>query len=139
MYNCTRILLLNHLGGGPVVRAWDQEVCSLYGPRFEPCGYLYDGHWRLTWSLISGLVRLVEMRASWPDTYVKLKKKNTVTYFIIVFCHRQYIWISKCWSYNGHNDLCMRFFFCLALVLQTDVECIRVNFRQLSYTEQAIP
>ena len=82
MYNCTRILLLNHLGGGPVVRVWDQEVCFLYGLRFELCGYLYDGHWRLTWSLISGLVRLVEMRASWPDTYVKLKKKE--------YCHLFY-------------------------------------------------
>ena len=56
----------NHLGGGPVVRAWDQEVCSLCGLRFEPCGCSYDGHWRLTWSLTSGLVGLVEVRASWP-------------------------------------------------------------------------
>ena len=56
--------LLNHLGGDPVVRAWDQEVCSLYGFRFEPCGCSYDGHWRLTWSLTSGPVGLVEVRAS---------------------------------------------------------------------------
>jgi hypothetical protein len=56
----------NHLGGGPVVRAWDQEVCSLCGLRFEPCGCSYDGHWRLTWSLTSGPVGLVEVRASWP-------------------------------------------------------------------------
>ena len=56
----------NYLGGGPVVRAWDQEVCFLYGLRFEPCGGSYDGHWRLTWSLTSGLVGLVEVRASWP-------------------------------------------------------------------------
>jgi hypothetical protein len=56
----------NHLGGGPVVRAWDQEVCSLCGLKFEPCGCSYDGHWRLTWSLTSGPVRLVEVRASWP-------------------------------------------------------------------------
>ena len=33
-----------HLGGGPVVRARDQEVCSLCGLRFEPCGCSYDGH-----------------------------------------------------------------------------------------------
>jgi hypothetical protein len=51
---------------GPVVRAWDQEVCFLCGLRFEPCGCLYDGHWRLTWSLTSGPVGLVEVRASWP-------------------------------------------------------------------------
>jgi hypothetical protein len=44
----TTILLFNYLGGGPVVRAWNQEVCSLCGLRFEPCGYSYDGHWRLT-------------------------------------------------------------------------------------------
>jgi len=29
-------------------------------------GCSYDGHWRLTWSLILGLVRLVEVHASWP-------------------------------------------------------------------------
>jgi len=56
----------NHLGGGPVVRAWNQEVCSLYGLRFESCGCSYDGHWRLTWSLTLGPVGLVEVRASWP-------------------------------------------------------------------------
>jgi len=56
----------NHLGGGSVVRAWNQEVCSLCGLRFEPCGCSYDGHWRLTWSLTSGPVGLVEVRASWP-------------------------------------------------------------------------
>jgi hypothetical protein len=56
----------NHLGGGPVVRAWDQEVCSLCGLRFEPWGCSYDGHWRLTRSLTSGPVGLVEVRASWP-------------------------------------------------------------------------
>ena len=56
---------INHLGGGPVVKAWDQEVCSLCGLRFEPCGCSYDGHWRLTWSLTSGPVELVEVRASW--------------------------------------------------------------------------
>ena len=58
--------LKNHLDGSPVVRAWDKEVCSLCGLRFEPCGCSYDGHWRLIWSLTSGPVWLVEMRASWP-------------------------------------------------------------------------
>jgi hypothetical protein len=60
----TTILLFNYLVGGPVVRAWDQEVCSLCGLRFESYGCLYDGHWRLTWSLTSGPVGLVEVRAS---------------------------------------------------------------------------
>ena len=59
-------LVCNHLGGEPVVRVWDQEVCSLCGLRFEPCGCSYDGHWRLTWSLTSGPVGLVEVRVSWP-------------------------------------------------------------------------
>jgi hypothetical protein len=54
----------NYLGGGSVIRVWDQEVCSLCGLRFEPCGCSYDGHWRLTWSLTSGPVGLVEVRAS---------------------------------------------------------------------------
>ena len=56
----------NHLGGGPVVRAWNQEICFLCGLRFELCGCLYDGHWRFTWSLTSRPVGLVEVRASWP-------------------------------------------------------------------------
>ena len=56
----------NHLGGGPMVKTWDQEVCFLCGLRFEPCSCSYDGHWRLTWSLTSGPVGLVEVRASWP-------------------------------------------------------------------------
>ena len=37
------IIYLHHLGGGPVVKAWDQDVCSLCGLRFEPCGCSYDG------------------------------------------------------------------------------------------------
>jgi hypothetical protein len=53
--------------GGIVVKAWDQEVCSLCGLRFEPCGCSYDGYWRLTWSLTSGLVGLVEIHASWSE------------------------------------------------------------------------
>ena len=56
----------NNLGGDPVVKAWDQEVCSLCDLRFELCGCSYDGHWRFTWSLTSGPVGLVEVRASWP-------------------------------------------------------------------------
>jgi len=48
-------------------RAWDQEVCSLCGLRFEPYGCSYDDHWRLTWSLTSEPVELVEVRASWPE------------------------------------------------------------------------
>jgi hypothetical protein len=66
LYIKIRITHLNHLGGGPVVRAWDQEVCFLCGLRFEPCGCSYDGHLRLTWSLTSGPVKLVKVRASWP-------------------------------------------------------------------------
>ena len=66
----------NHLGGGPVVRTWDQEVCFLCGFRFKPCGCSYDGYWRLTWSLTSGPVGLVEVRASWPGHPRWTKKKN---------------------------------------------------------------
>jgi len=58
-------VFINHLGGGPVVKTWDQEVCSLCGLRFEPYGCSYDGHWRLTWSLTLGPVGLVEVRESW--------------------------------------------------------------------------
>jgi len=38
----------NHVGGGSVVRVWDQEICFFCGLRFKPCGCSYDGHWRLT-------------------------------------------------------------------------------------------
>ena len=55
-----------NLGGGPMIKVWDQEVCSYCDLKFEPCGYSYDGHWRLTWSLTLGPVGLVEMRTSWP-------------------------------------------------------------------------
>jgi hypothetical protein len=62
----SKYCFINYLGGGPVIRAWDQEVCSLCGLRFEPCGCSYDGHWRLIWSLTSGPVGLVEVCTSWP-------------------------------------------------------------------------
>ena len=55
----------NHLGGGQVVKTWDQEVYFLCGFRFESCGCSYDGHWKLTWSLTSGPLRLVEVHASY--------------------------------------------------------------------------
>jgi hypothetical protein len=29
--------------------------------------HIYDDHWRLTWSLTSGPVKLVEVHASWPE------------------------------------------------------------------------
>jgi hypothetical protein len=60
-------LINNHLRGDPVVRVLDQEVCFLCGLRFEPCGCSYDGHWRFTWSLTSGPVGLIEVRASWSE------------------------------------------------------------------------
>ena len=40
------------------------SIYSLCSFRFELCSYSYDGHWRLTWSLTSGLVGLVEVRVS---------------------------------------------------------------------------
>jgi hypothetical protein len=67
----------NHLGGGPVIKVWDQEVCSLCDLRFEPCGCSYDGHWRLTWSLTSGPVELVEVCTSWPGHLYQIKKKKS--------------------------------------------------------------
>jgi len=54
------------LGGGLVVKVWNQNVCFFCCLRFKPCGCSYDGHWRLTWSLTSGPMGLVEVRASWP-------------------------------------------------------------------------
>jgi hypothetical protein len=57
---------LNYLDGGLVIRVLDQEVCSLCDLRFKPCGCSYDGHWRLTWSLTSGTMGLVEVHANWP-------------------------------------------------------------------------
>jgi hypothetical protein len=57
----------NHLDSDSVVRAWDQEICFFCGLRFKFCGCLYDGHWRLTWSLTSGPVGLVEVYTSWSE------------------------------------------------------------------------
>ena len=62
----TKTQFINYLGADSVVRAWDQEVCSLCGLRFKSCGCSYDGHWRFTWSLTLGSVRLVKVRANWP-------------------------------------------------------------------------
>jgi len=67
----------NHLDSSLVVRTWNQEVCSFCGLRLEPCGCSYDSHWRLTWSLTSGPVELVEVGTNWPDTHVKLKNKHS--------------------------------------------------------------
>ena len=53
------------LADDQVVRAWDQEVCFLCGLRFKLYGCSYNSHWRLTRSLISRPVELVEVRASW--------------------------------------------------------------------------
>jgi hypothetical protein len=36
-----------------------------------------DGYWRLIWSLTLEPVELVEMRVSWAETHVNLKKKFT--------------------------------------------------------------
>jgi len=62
----------------------NQEICRIdksLGPRGKSLGprcllslwsqvralcCSYDGHWRLIWSLTSGAVGLVEVRASWP-------------------------------------------------------------------------
>jgi len=57
----------NHLGSDSVVRTWDQEICFFCGLRFKSCDCLYDGHWRLTWSLTSGPAGLVEVHASWSE------------------------------------------------------------------------
>jgi hypothetical protein len=52
---------------GKMIKAWGQDVCSLCGFRFESCVCLYDGHWRLTWSLTSGPMKLIKVRANWPE------------------------------------------------------------------------
>ena len=46
-----------------MVKVWD-EICFFCGFKFKSCGCLYDGHWRLTWSLTLGPVGLGEVRAS---------------------------------------------------------------------------
>jgi hypothetical protein len=35
LYYHLKITNFNHLGGGSVVKAWDQEICSLCNLRFE--------------------------------------------------------------------------------------------------------
>jgi hypothetical protein len=34
------VAVYNHLGGGPVVRAWDQEICSLCGRSSHVVAYM---------------------------------------------------------------------------------------------------
>ena len=34
------------------------------GLRFEHCSCLYDGHWKLTWSLTLGSMELIEMHVT---------------------------------------------------------------------------
>ena len=59
----------------PSGKAWDQEVCSLCGLRFEPCGCSYDGHWR-AYMIVNFRARGISRgaRKLAPDTHVKLKK-----------------------------------------------------------------
>ena len=54
----------NHLDSGPMIRVWNQEICPLCGLRFEPCSCSYNGQWKLTWSLTSGPMGLVEVRTN---------------------------------------------------------------------------
>jgi len=70
-----------------MVRTWDQEVCFLCGLRFELCGCLYDGHWRLTWSLTLEPVRLVEIctNGSRHQHQTKKKKKHNTLSLSITF------------------------------------------------------
>jgi hypothetical protein len=56
------IHLIDEKESGLVIKIWDQEVYSICGFRFELCNYLYNNHWRFTWSLISGPVGLVKVR-----------------------------------------------------------------------------
>jgi len=42
------------------------QVLDLLSRDHQFESYKSQGHWRLTWSLISRPVRLVEVRASWP-------------------------------------------------------------------------
>ena len=55
----------SHLHSNLVVKICDQEVYFFYDLRFKPCSCSYDSHWGLTWSLTSGPMGLVEVRASW--------------------------------------------------------------------------
>ena len=44
MHTNYRLKFVNHLDGGQVVRAWNQEVCSLYSLSFELCDCSYDDY-----------------------------------------------------------------------------------------------
>jgi hypothetical protein len=85
-----------------VVRAWDQEVCFLCGLRFKLYGCSYDGHWRLTWSLTSGPVGLIEVLASCPDTHVKLKLKKKVIVKVLKGMQKLFISHADCKKDKGY-------------------------------------
>nr|TKS01384.1 hypothetical protein D5086_0000173940 [Populus alba] len=56
-------LLMLHLG---LSDQYEYIVSGTVTWLVQTPGCSYDGHWRLTWSLTSGPVGLVEVRASWP-------------------------------------------------------------------------
>jgi hypothetical protein len=65
---CSTNNILNTLSRWcPLIKSWDQKIYFFCNFRFELCDCLYNGHWRLTWSLISCHVGLVEVRASWAE------------------------------------------------------------------------
>jgi hypothetical protein len=80
---------INHGGGSPVVKTWDQKICFLCDLKFEPCGCSYNSHYRLTWSLTSEPVRWVKMRTSCSNNYIKLKKKRFGFELVwLIWCRR---------------------------------------------------
>jgi hypothetical protein len=85
----------------------------LKGHQFE--SYEPQGHWRLTWSLTSGPVRLVEVRVNWLNTDINLKKHklkqryaSRLIFFLIYTLIYVLImtWIGP--SVRGHFGLCTR-------------------------------
>jgi hypothetical protein len=77
----------NHLDDDIMIKTWDQEICFLSSLMFEPCDCSYNDHWRLTWSLTSGPVGLVEMRANWPGHPHTTKKIPSIMFLFLFLFH----------------------------------------------------
>jgi hypothetical protein len=76
------------------------------GHQFE--SYEFQDHWRLTWSLTSGPVRLVEVRVNWLNTDVNLKKhklKQRYASGLIFFFN---IYINLCFNNDLDRSKCSR-------------------------------
>jgi len=75
-FRIPRMSTINHLVGDSMIRARDQRVCSPVVSGSSSKVANIDGHWRLTWSLTSGSVRISRGASKLARTPHINKRKN---------------------------------------------------------------